>query len=183
MATERPMGSLSAGAARGAGAALESARVDAVRVAGLPRRLIAGLIDAGLVIAGIAVFTFSFKTFPFTPGLFEGASALNSFDVAIDLVNAHVKDIAALLVPFLGGLFLIGFLSEAFWGTSLGRVLTGTRLVDTQGRTPSMPRLFLRNLGRSSEVLLLGLGLLVAWVLPSRRSLHDLLSATLVVRK
>lgn len=182
MATERTTAAPPPGATRGA-VSLESARVDAVHVAGAPRRVLAGLIDALIVIVGIAVFTYSFKTFPFAPGLLEELPVWNGFDVAIDLVNAHLEDIAALLVAFVAGLFLIGFLSEAFWGSSLGRVATGTRLVDTQGRTPSMPRLFLRNLWRSAGVLLLGLGLLLAWVLPSRRSLHDLLSATLVVRR
>ena len=164
------------------GASQASARVDVAHVAGLPRRAIAGLMDASVVVAGIALFTFSFKTFPFTPGLFETLPPWNGFDVAVDLVNEHLLDIAALLVLFLAGVFFLGFLSEAFWGTSVGRLLTGTRLVDTQGRTPSIPRLFLRNLGRVAEIPLLGIGLLIAYLLPSRRALHDLLSATLIVR-
>ncbi len=143
-----------------------SARVDAVRVAGLPRRAVAGLVDGGLVLGLMALFAFSFKTFPFVPGAFEALPPWNAFDVGVDLLNAHLQDIIALLVPFLGGVFLVGFLSEAFWGSSLGLVVTGTRLVDSQGRTPSMPRLFLRNLGRVCEVLLLGLGMLMPWVLP-----------------
>ncbi len=167
----------------GALSSTQSARVDAARVAGLPRRFLAGVVDAALVLAGIALFAFSFKTFPFSPEGFEELPSWNSFDLAVDLLNAHLPDIVALLVPFLAGLFLLGFLSESFWGTSLGLVVVGLRLVDTQGRSPSMPRLFLRNLGRVLEVLLLGIGMLLAWVFPSRRSLHDLLSGTLVVRR
>jgi uncharacterized RDD family membrane protein YckC len=159
-----------------------SARVDAAHVAGLPRRAVAGGIDAGVVAAGITLFAFSFKTFPFTPDLFETLPPWNGFDIAVDLVNEQLLDIAALLILFLAGVFLLGFLSEAFWGSSAGRLLTGTRLVDTHGRTPSIPRLFLRNLGRVAEIPLLGIGLLMAYLLPSRRTLHDLLSGTLVVR-
>ena len=65
---------------------------------------------------------------------------------------------------------------------SLQGLLIGSTVLDTRGRPASVGRLMVRNVARVLELPLFGLGLWLAFVLPSKRALHDLLSGTVVGR-
>lgn len=57
---------------------------------------------------------------------------------------------------YLGGALLLGLLyfpvCEGLWGRTLGKVLTGLKVVDANGRTPNIGRVLLRTLFRLIEV-------------------------------
>ena len=151
----------------------------AVRVDGLVRRSVAGLIDVTLAGAVFSVAAFAMRWFPFVP---LGPQRWNTFDYVVDEVNANLAGIAASGLLFLGTSLFVNLVVEVLAGASLGRLLLGSTVLDTRGRRASVPRLMLRNLFRALELPLIGLGLWVAFVLPSKRALHDLLSGTVVGR-
>lgn len=149
-----------------------------LRTAGLLRRGAAALIDA-LWLGGVfALLAFSFRLFPFID---LPEARWNAFDTAVDVVNTHLPDIAAAGVLLLALVLLGTFGTEAALERTPGHAIVGLRLIDTRGRTPALARLALRACGRTLEIPLLGLGWALGFVLPSRRTLHDLLSGTLVV--
>jgi len=149
------------------------------RVAGLFLRGLAFLADAALAAALFSAFTWALRAFPFVD---FGPRRWNWFDYLVDQANLYAVELAWSLGLFCAALFLVGFVSEALLGRSPGRLLTGTRVLTREGQAPAAWRLVARHLGRTLEVPLLGLGALLAFVLPSRRTLHDLLSGTLVSR-
>lgn len=68
-------------------------------------------------------------------------------------------------------------------GRSLGKFLTGLTIVNTDGTKLSPARLFLRNtIGYLITIGTAGLGFLVAAFSSSGRSLHDILTGTVVIR-
>ena len=78
--------------------------------------------------------------------------------------------------------FVIG---EGVWGRSLGKLLTGTVVVDAEGNPPGLARALIRTLLRLIEVnpFLLGgvpAGLIV-WLTRAHQRLGDLLAGTYVV--
>jgi len=157
-------------ASRGAGPTL--------RTAGLFRRGVAATVDALWMGGVFALLAFSFRVFPFID---LPDPPWNAFDSAVDILNEHLSDIAAAAVLLLVIVLIGTFAAEATLGRTPGHALAGTRLVDTRGRSPSLLRLGLRALGRTLELPLLGMGWALGFVLPSRRTLHDLVSGTLVV--
>ncbi|MFN6964834.1 MAG: RDD family protein [Pyrinomonadaceae bacterium] len=73
-------------------------------------------------------------------------------------------------------------LLPALNGQSVGKMVTGLRIVRTDGRNASMTTVALRNtLGYLATAATLGIGFVVAAVLRSGRSLHDVLFGTVVV--
>jgi uncharacterized RDD family membrane protein YckC len=67
-------------------------------------------------------------------------------------------------------------------GKSLGKVLTGLRIVKTDGNPPSLISLLIRHLvGYPLTVLTLGLGFLLSAFNQKGRALHDFLAGTVVV--
>jgi uncharacterized RDD family membrane protein YckC len=69
-----------------------------------------------------------------------------------------------------------------FSGQSVGKMLTGLKIVQTDGSAPGLGRLLLRHIvGYTLTALTLGLGFLFAVVSPQGRALHDLLTGTVVV--
>ena len=69
-----------------------------------------------------------------------------------------------------------------FTGKSLGKMLTGLRIVKADGNPPSLGSLLVRHLvGYPLTVLTFGLGLLIAAFSQKGRALHDLLAGTVVV--
>jgi uncharacterized RDD family membrane protein YckC len=148
---------------------------------GLPRRLIAGLVDLALAGGAFAVFAFGFELFPFVE---IQARPWAWLDVAVDVFNQYQDPIVGSVILLLGLVFLTNFVSEVFWGRSPGRWITGSQIIDTRGQVPpSIGRLFLRNVVRLLGVMTLGLSWLPVLVLPSRRALHDVLSGTMVGRR
>ena len=155
------------------------APLPAVRVDGLVRRGVAGLFDltlSGLLFGAIA---FALRWFPFVP---LGPRRWNTFDWVVDQVNAHLVEIGLSGAFFLVVALFVSLVPEVLWGASVGRLLLGSTVLDTRGRPASMGRLMVRNVVRVLELPLFGLGLWLAFVLPSKRALHDLLSGTVVGR-
>ena len=69
-------------------------------------------------------------------------------------------------------------------GRSIGKWATGLRIERMSGGPPGIPRAFLRHfIGYPLSLLPFGLGFLIVTVIPSGRSLHDLLAGTIVVRR
>jgi uncharacterized RDD family membrane protein YckC len=69
-----------------------------------------------------------------------------------------------------------------FSGQSVGKLITGIRIVRTDGRQASPARIALRqSLGYLATALSLGLGFLLSALNRSGRTLHDFLSGTVVV--
>lgn len=69
-----------------------------------------------------------------------------------------------------------------FTGKSVGKFLTGLRIVKTDGNSPSIATLFVRHLiGYPLTVLSLGIGFLFAVLNQKGRALHDFLAGTVVV--
>jgi len=69
----------------------------------------------------------------------------------------------------------------ALFDSTPGKRLLGLRVVDERGEALGPGALVLRLLGLALSWLSLGLGWLLGFVLPSRRTLHDLLSDSYVV--
>jgi len=69
-----------------------------------------------------------------------------------------------------------------FSGQSIGKILTGLRIVRSDGNAPSLSRLLIRHLiGYPLTVLTIGIGFLFAALNQKGRSLHDFLAGTVVV--
>lgn len=68
-------------------------------------------------------------------------------------------------------------------GRSLGKYLTGLTIVNIDGSRIGAPRLFVRNtIGYLITIATAGLGFIVAAFSRSGRSLHDILTGTVVIR-
>lgn len=69
-----------------------------------------------------------------------------------------------------------------FSGQTVGKILTGLRIVKTDGSAPSFSRLLVRHLiGYPLTVLTLGIGFLFSVLNHKGRALHDFLAGTIVV--
>ena len=69
-----------------------------------------------------------------------------------------------------------------FSGKSIGKILTGIRIVKTDGNAPSAGTLLLRHLiGYPLAILTLGLGFLFSVLNREGRALHDFLAGTAVI--
>jgi resuscitation-promoting factor RpfA len=108
-------------------------------------------------------------------------AALRSVDGALDLI---ARDLGVVL-PFLGFLGLAGAvylaLAHALMGASIGKWLTGLRVVAPDGRRPTPRRAAARAALTVLSVGLVGLGVLLALFTRSGRALHDFLAGTWVV--
>jgi uncharacterized RDD family membrane protein YckC len=87
----------------------------------------------------------------------------------------------------LGYLAFVGlFYASYFTGTTgqtLGKMVTGLRVVHTSGRAPGYLRAFLRAGVGGLGILAAGLGQLPMMFDPARRALHDRLFGTRVVKR
>ena len=87
----------------------------------------------------------------------------------------------------LGYLALLGLVYSGYFtgtiGQTLGKMVTGLRVVDRAGRPPGFLRAFVRGGVGAVGVALLGLGLLPMLFDPARRALHDRLFRMRVVRR
>lgn len=69
-----------------------------------------------------------------------------------------------------------------FSGQTVGKILTGLRIVKTDGNAPTFSRLLVRHLiGYPLTVLTLGIGFLFSVLNRKGRALHDFLAGTMVV--
>ena len=127
------------------------------------------LIDYILLICPVVISFLLGRAFNET-GEKDGANLLNS-----TLINAGWLIMILLAVTN----FVI---FPLFTGKSLGKMLTGLRIVKTDGNPPSLGSLLIRHLvGYPLTVLTLGLGFLLSVFNKKGRALHDLLAGTVVV--
>jgi uncharacterized RDD family membrane protein YckC len=69
-----------------------------------------------------------------------------------------------------------------FSSQSIGKMLTGLRIVNKDGNAPSIKQLFIRHfVGYPLSILSFGLGLLLAVFNRNGRALHDFLTGTMVI--
>ena len=123
------------------------------------------LIDYILIIAVPVVSLLLGRTFEY-----DGAKLLNS-----EVSNAGwLIMILMILTNFV--------IFPMFSGQSIGKILTGLRIVKTDGDAPSFGRLLVRHLiGYPLTALTLGLGFLLSVLNYKGRALHDFLAGTIVV--
>ena len=127
------------------------------------------LIDYILLICPVAISFLLGRAFN-EAGEKDGTNLLNS-----TLVNAGWLIMILLAVTN----FVI---LPLFTGKSLGKMLTGLRIVKADGNPPSLSSLLIRHLGGYPLTLLtFGLGFLLAVFSQKGRALHDLLAGTIVV--
>jgi uncharacterized RDD family membrane protein YckC len=114
------------------------------------RRLVAGLVDAVLVVLVHRALL-----------VLSGSSAASLLVVAI------------LVVAYFG-------VVQGFTGATLGKVITGVRVVNPSGRPPGPAPALVRTAALAADAFF-GIGLWLAWSTPSHRRLGDALAGTLVV--
>lgn len=90
-----------------------------------------------------------------------------------------VTPMAAFLVLMNGG-YLIAF--TAAGGQTVGKMLTGIRVMGDDGQRVDVPGAVLRSLGCILSILTLGIGYVPAFVTEGGRALHDRLAGTRVVK-
>lgn len=100
----------------------------------------------------------------------DGANLLNNYIINISWLIMILFAITNLVIlPLLSG-------------QSVGKMLTGLRVVNANGYAPSAGKLFLRHfIGYLITFFTLGLGFLPAVLNKSGRALHDYLSGTIVI--
>ncbi len=139
--------------------------VVALGLASAPERIISGLID--LVFVGLIQLTLFYLT---THLVAQRVGALpSSALVAMGLVGAVMA----------AGYFLF------FWslsGQTLGKLLTGARVVDRRGGALGFGRAALRLAATLVAALPLGAGFIGLWTDPERRGWHDRIAGTKVIR-
>lgn len=148
-----------------------------MRAASLWRRALAVGIDSGTALVAIAVGflfgAFDASVFRPEPGWFWTEWALRYW---LDAPHTYVRPIAAWLV--LSASWVLGW--ELVSGRTPGDRLLRLEVVDRDGDPPHPARIGLRALGVAVNIATLGLGWLWAFVSPSRRALHDVISGTTV---
>ena len=96
------------------------------------------------------------------------------------LLNSEINNTGWLITILLGLTNFVIF--PMFTGQSIGKMLTGLRVVKTDGTNPTFGALFLRHfIGYPLTILTGGLGLLIAAFNRKGRSLHDFIAGTVVV--
>lgn len=96
------------------------------------------------------------------------------------LLNSEASNIGWLIVTLL---VLTNFvILPLFSGQTIGKILTGLKIVKADGNAASFSRLLVRHLvGYPLTVLTFGIGFMLAVVNQKGRSLHDFLAGTVVV--
>ncbi|MCW5958534.1 MAG: RDD family protein [Pyrinomonadaceae bacterium] len=96
------------------------------------------------------------------------------------LLNSEINNTSWLIAILLGVTNFV--ILPMFTGQSVGKMLTGLRVVSTDGTIPTFWKLFLRHfVGYPLTVLTGGLGFLISAFNENGRSLNDLIGGTVVV--
>jgi len=102
-------------------------------------------------------------------------------DDGSNLLSGDLNNLGWLIAVLIGLADLI--LLPVLIGQSVGKLLTGTRIVSKDGNESSISRILLRQtVGYFVTLLTFGLGFLIAAFNSSGRSLHDLLFGTMVIQ-
>lgn len=139
---------------------------EALVLADLPRRIIAGALDIGpcVVLAAVATGTPLDAMHTHWPGLSGSWERLTPGAIAIALVVFHCT------------------LSELFTGSTLGKGLMGLRVATMAGDPPDVVRILLRNLLKVMDLVAWYILPVLAIVGPHHQRLGDLVARTIVVR-
>lgn len=98
-----------------------------------------------------------------------------------DGINAAMTNTGWVIAVIVGVANLL--VLPCMWGKTIGKLLTGLTIVQTDGTRVRIGKILLRNtIGYLLTVLTLGLGFLISAVNSSGRSLHDFVAGTIVVR-
>ncbi len=96
------------------------------------------------------------------------------------LLTSEISNTGWLVMVLLGLTNFIIF--PMFNGQSLGKMLTGIRIVRTDGTAASFGKILFRHtFGYAITVLSAGIGFILAAITPRGRALHDYLSGTIVI--
>lgn len=96
------------------------------------------------------------------------------------LLTSEISNTGWLITVLLGLTNFVIF--PLFSGQSLGKMLTGLRIVKIDGRPASLATLLLRHtIGYVLTVITGGLGFVVSSITPRGRALHDYLARTVVI--
>ena len=99
---------------------------------------------------------------------------------SVNLLNNNITNTSWLVMILFAVTNFVIF--PLFSGQSIGKMLTGLRVVNSDGNSPTLGKLFLRHfVGYLVTFLTLGLGFLPAILNKSGRALHDYLSGTIVI--
>ena len=134
--------------------------------AGAVSRAAASIID-GLLIASL-----------YTLGI-AGCNFLLELFTSLSLSSGRSSPLG--IAAFAIWAFLYVFVSLAITGRTIGKGLTGLRVVRADGSAPGVRTMFVRTLAFPLSVLFFGIGLLMIVVQREHRSLHDLIARTCVV--
>jgi len=137
------------------------------RIAALPKRTIAGALDlAPAMVLGMAAFD------------------LGPIELLRHWPGQPEQPWAATLAGAVTILVMIGHttLGEAIWGRSLGKALTGLRVIDLEGKGPRLWQVLLRN-GLKILDMIVWLLLILAIIPPRHQRLGDVVARTLVAEE
>lgn len=96
------------------------------------------------------------------------------------LLNGNISNTGWLITVLVGATNF--FILPMFSGQSIGKMLTGLKVVNSDGTLPSFGGLFLRHLiGYPVTILTLGLGFIYSVFNENGRALHDFIAGTVVV--
>jgi uncharacterized RDD family membrane protein YckC len=96
------------------------------------------------------------------------------------LLNSRINQISLLIGLLLGITNFVIF--PLFSGQSIGKMLTGIKIVKSDGNTVSFSRVLVRHLiGYPLTLLTFGLGFILSVFNRNGRSLHDYLAGTIVI--
>lgn len=99
---------------------------------------------------------------------------------SVNLLNNNITNTSWLIMILFAVTNFVIF--PLFSGQSIGKMLTGLRVVNSDGNSPTIGKLFVRHfVGYFVTFLTLGLGFLPAVLNKSGRTLHDYLSGTIVI--
>lgn len=138
------------------------------------------VVDGAILVAAAAIFVrleMLFLRGPFRP------TSRRVFDQVVQWLgeNPDLLLHGVVFLVILGGLYQI-FSMTLLPGT-VGRLVTGTALVRKSGAPLSRAIIVVRLVASWLSVIVLGAGFLWAIVEPNRRSFHDLIAGTVLVRK
>jgi uncharacterized RDD family membrane protein YckC len=147
-----------------AGAEEPSSFTSTVALASTVERVVAGLVDLALwsALAVLVVYFASRVAHVSMTGFGRGWPWLIAYGA------------------FLGLVYAAWFTGTT--GQTVGKIATGLRVVDEEGRPPGAARALLRATVGVAGVLFFGAGLVPVLLDPERRALHDRLAGTRVVR-
>jgi uncharacterized RDD family membrane protein YckC len=141
-------------------------------------RILAGFVDAIFIFFIITMFNFLAITF-FVPSYQMDPEMVRLATAHPEMLSPELREMVTAI-----GLFTVAFYFTLFTGATgqtPGKKLTGLRVVDAQGLTPTYRRALGRSLVQLVSIFVWFVGYIPMIVHPQRRALHDLVSGTYVM--